>query len=71
MCLESKVVTSVCRKHYVSEKKRHRRGMQKFEKDANLMLATDATQEGLNLQVAHIIVNYDLLGNPTRISESI
>jgi superfamily II DNA/RNA helicase len=45
--------------------------MQKFEKDANLMLATDATQEGLNLQVAHIIVNYDLLGNPTRISESI
>ena len=33
------------------------------------MLATDAAQEGLNLQFAHIMVNYDLPWNPTRIDQ--
>ncbi|OYR52207.1 DEAD/DEAH box helicase, partial [Halorubrum sp. Ea8] len=33
---------------------------EKFEGPANVMLATDAAREGLNLQFAHIMVNYDL-----------
>jgi len=43
--------------------------MAKFEDEANLMLATDAAQEGLNLQFAHIMVNYDLPWNPIRIDQ--
>ncbi|WP_435317641.1 helicase-related protein [Haloarchaeobius sp. TZWSO28] len=48
---------------------RRRQEMQKFEDEANLMLATDAAQEGLNLQFAHIMVNYDLPWNPIRIDQ--
>ncbi|SIS18350.1 DEAD/DEAH box helicase [Natronorubrum thiooxidans] len=48
---------------------RRRQEMQKFEEEANLMLATDAAQEGLNLQFAHIMVNYDLPWNPIRIDQ--
>jgi len=48
---------------------RRRREQEKFEEEANLMLATDAAQEGLNLQFAHIMVNYDLPWNPIRIDQ--
>ncbi|MDL0135827.1 helicase-related protein [Halobacterium salinarum] len=48
---------------------RRREEMEKFEQEANLMLATDAAQEGLNLQFAHIMVNYDLPWNPIRIDQ--
>jgi len=48
---------------------RRRREMEKFEEEANIMLATDAAQEGLNLQFAHIMVNYDLPWNPIRIDQ--
>ncbi len=48
---------------------RRRREMEKFEQEANIMLATDAAQEGLNLQFAHIMVNYDLPWNPIRIDQ--
>jgi len=43
----------------------------KFEEEANIMLATDAAREGLNLQFAHIMANYDLPWNPTRIDQRI
>ncbi|WP_181685981.1 DEAD/DEAH box helicase [Halorhabdus salina] len=48
---------------------RRRRELKKFENEANIMLATDAAREGLNLQFAHIMVNYDLPWNPTRIDQ--
>ncbi|QRV16315.1 DEAD/DEAH box helicase family protein [Haloterrigena salifodinae] len=51
------------------DQERRRREMEKFEEEANLMLATDAAQEGLNLQFAHIMVNYDLPWNPIRIDQ--
>jgi superfamily II DNA or RNA helicase len=34
-----------------------------------ILLATDAAGEGLNLQVAHLMVNYDLPWNPNRIEQ--
>lgn len=37
--------------------------------DAQVLLATDAAGEGLNLQVAHLMVNYDLPWNPNRIEQ--
>jgi len=45
--------------------------LKKFEEEANVMLATDAAREGLNLQFAHLMVNYDLPWNPTRIDQRI
>lgn len=41
----------------------------KFDKDVEIMLATDAAGEGINLQRAHLMVNYDLPWNPNRIEQ--
>ncbi|MDY6774841.1 MAG: helicase-related protein [Halobacteria archaeon] len=48
---------------------RRRAEQRKFEDEVNIMLATDAAQEGINLQFAHIMVNYDLPWNPNRIDQ--
>lgn len=37
--------------------------------DCRVLLATDAAGEGLNLQAAHLMVNYDLPWNPNRIEQ--
>ncbi|MCB1255846.1 MAG: DEAD/DEAH box helicase family protein [Microthrixaceae bacterium] len=37
--------------------------------ECRIMLATDAAGEGLNLQAAHLMVNYDLPWNPNRIEQ--
>jgi hypothetical protein len=37
--------------------------------DVHVLLATDAAGEGLNLQRAHLMVNYDLPWNPNRIEQ--
>ena len=46
-----------------------RDAIEAFRDDANILLATDAAREGLNLQFAHIMVNYDLPWNPIRIDQ--
>jgi len=51
--------------------RRRRQEIEKFRDEANVMLATDAAREGINLQFAHIMVNYDLPWNPTRIDQRI
>lgn len=37
--------------------------------ERQILLATDAAGEGLNLQVAHLMVNYDMPWNPNRIEQ--
>ncbi len=37
--------------------------------ECQILLATDAAGEGVNLQVAHMMVNYDLPWNPNRIEQ--
>ena len=37
----------------------------------NILLATDAASEGINLQFCHILVNYELPWNPNRIDQRI
>ncbi|MER5411736.1 helicase-related protein [Streptomyces virginiae] len=37
--------------------------------DVRILLATDAAGEGLNLQAAHLMINYDLPWNPNRIEQ--
>ncbi len=39
------------------------------EKDCVVLVATDAAGEGINLQRAHLVVNYDLPWNPNRIEQ--
>lgn len=39
------------------------------DKDVRILVATDAAGEGINLQVAHLMVNYDLPWNPNRIEQ--
>jgi superfamily II DNA or RNA helicase len=39
------------------------------EKEAVILVATDAAGEGINLQRAHLLVNYDLPWNPNRIEQ--
>lgn len=40
-----------------------------YDRNAVVLLATDAAGEGLNLQRAHLMVNYDLPWNPNRIEQ--
>ena len=49
-----------------------RRGIQERfmqDKDCTVLVATDAAGEGLNLQRAHLLINYDLPWNPNRIEQ--
>jgi superfamily II DNA or RNA helicase len=39
------------------------------DKDVRILVATDAAGEGLNLQRAHLMVNYDLPWNPNRLEQ--
>lgn len=39
------------------------------DRDVRILIATDAAGEGINLQRAHLMVNYDLPWNPNRIEQ--
>jgi hypothetical protein len=41
----------------------------KHDPEVNVLVATDAAGEGINLQRAHLMVNYDLPWNPNRIEQ--
>ncbi len=40
-----------------------------FREDAQVMVATEAAGEGINLQFCHLMINYDLPWNPTRLEQ--
>lgn len=42
-----------------------------FRKSRRIMVSTDAGGEGLNLQFAHVIINYDIPWNPMRLEQRI
>lgn len=48
-----------------------RRAEEAFKQDANvrILVATDAAGEGINLQRAHLMINYDLPWNPNRLEQ--
>jgi superfamily II DNA or RNA helicase len=48
-----------------------RRVQRQFAEKTRILVSTDAGGEGLNLQFAHIIINYDLPWNPMRIEQRI
>ena len=41
----------------------------KQDKDVRILIATDAAGEGINLQRAHLMINYDLPWNPNRLEQ--
>jgi superfamily II DNA or RNA helicase len=41
----------------------------KHDREVEILLATDAAGEGINLQRAHLMVNYDLPWNPNRLEQ--
>jgi superfamily II DNA or RNA helicase len=43
----------------------------KFRRTGKILVATDAASEGLNLQVANVLINYDLPWNPSRLDQRI
>jgi SNF2 family DNA or RNA helicase len=50
---------------------RKRNAIQRFRDEGGVLVATDAGSEGLNLQFAHVLVNYDLPWNPMRVEQRI
>ncbi len=51
------------------EERRKIQGRFTHEEDVQILLATDAAGEGVNLQRAHLMVNYDLPWNPNRLEQ--
>ncbi len=57
--------------HSNPEKDEREIAKQRFRTSAQVMVATDAGAEGLNLQFCHILVNYDLCWNPMKLEQRI
>lgn len=54
----------------MSREERHKaEELFKQDKNVRILIATDAAGEGINLQRAHLMVNYDLPWNPNRIEQ--
>lgn len=51
------------------EERRKAEARFKQERDVRILVATDAAGEGINLQRAHLMVNYDLPWNPNRLEQ--
>lgn len=45
--------------------------LEKFRGDTQALVCTDSGSEGLNLQFAHVLINYDLPWNPMRVEQRI
>ena len=75
--LESRIATLLGRKesvvviHGAMGREERMKAQESFRHDpeVQVLLATDAAGEGINLQRAHLMVNYDLPWNPNRIEQ--
>lgn len=75
--LESRITTLLGRKESVvmihggmgREERMKAQEAFKFDPQVQVLLATDAAGEGINLQRAHLMVNYDLPWNPNRLEQ--
>jgi superfamily II DNA or RNA helicase len=52
----------------ISERKA---ALEAFREEAQVLISTDAGGEGLNMQFAHVVFNYDLPWNPMRVEQRI
>ncbi len=63
--------SSIVAIHGAMGRDKRRSAEHRFKNDpsALILLATDAAGEGINLQVAHLMINYDLPWNPNRLEQ--
>ena len=60
---------STCEIHGGMNPHERKRAQEEFRTDRQVCVATEAAGEGINLQFCHLMVNYDLPWNPTRLEQ--
>ncbi len=60
---------STCRIHGGMNPRERMRAQEDFRTSRQICVATEAAGEGINLQFCHLMINYDLPWNPTRLEQ--
>jgi superfamily II DNA or RNA helicase len=60
---------SVCQIHGGMNVHERKRAQEDFRTSTQICVATEAAGEGINLQFCHLMINYDLPWNPTRLEQ--
>lgn len=60
---------STCEIHGGMNPHDRKRAQEEFRTSAQICVATEAAGEGINLQFCHLMINYDLPWNPTRLEQ--
>ncbi|MGH8674810.1 MAG: helicase-related protein, partial [Burkholderiales bacterium] len=60
---------SICHIHGGMNPHDRRRAQEQFRTASQVCVATEAAGEGINLQFCHLMINYDLPWNPTRLEQ--
>ena len=60
---------SVCTIHGGMDPRARKEAQEKFRTSAQICVATEAAGEGINLQFCHLMINYDIPWNPTRLEQ--
>ncbi|RLI75770.1 hypothetical protein DRP04_13220, partial [Archaeoglobales archaeon] len=59
----------VCEIHGGMNPRERKKAQEIFRTEAQICVATEAAGEGINLQFCHLVINYDLPWNPTRLEQ--
>ena len=60
---------STCAIHGGMNPRERKRAQEDFRTESQICVATEAAGEGINLQFCHLMINYDLPWNPTRLEQ--
>lgn len=60
---------STCEIHGAMNPHERKRAQEQFRTTAQVCVATEAAGEGINLQFCHLMINYDMPWNPTRLEQ--
>ena len=60
---------SICKIHGGMNPHERKRAQEDFQTKSQICIATEAAGEGINLQFCHLMINYDLPWNPTRLEQ--
>ncbi|MBA2449693.1 MAG: DUF3883 domain-containing protein [Chloroflexi bacterium] len=60
---------STCEIHGGMNPHERKRAQEEFRTSAQICVATEAAGEGINLQFCHLMINYDIPWNPTRLEQ--
>src|SRR6266849_2916920 len=60
---------STCEIHGGMNPHERKRAQEEFRTTAQICVATEAAGEGINLQFCHLMINYDMPWNPTRLEQ--